>query len=218
MGGAILRAVRVVPHGAARLVDRDALANLPRRRVTKLADNSILGRVLAAASAPWSPIRASAGCAAQVPSSRPAAPCTHLERLPEHAGHHRAVGAYLGPRHRDRHDRDLRLAVAVGQQPDPARARHLYRALQHRLGHDRRGAGAHLLSPLPGDGRQPTLEMEQAPTGWCTATCCDFTATTANLSLAAPRGAWQWSLNFRGAAPRTRRSTSSRSSTSCWSS
>ena len=77
--------------------------------------------------------------------------------LPERAGHHRLGGAAARPAgHGDRHDRDLRLAGARRrrQQPGAARARHLGRALQHRLRPDHRDPGADLLALLPRPGRR----------------------------------------------------------------
>ena len=72
-----------------------------------------------------------------------------------HPRHDRRGGAAARPaRHGDRHDRDLRLADDHRVQSDPARPRHLDRALQHGDGHHRRGAGAHLLPPLPRQDRR----------------------------------------------------------------
>ena len=69
------------------------------------------------------------------------------------ARHDRRDGAADGPvRNRRRDDRDLRVADVRRQQPDPARARHFDRALQHRLRADRRHPGADLPPPLPSPG------------------------------------------------------------------
>ena len=128
------RALRQPAHAARRAAQAARRSDLGHARtacpapdvVNKLADNSVLGAVLASGlrAVIADPRITEDGLRAGVRDRRPrrGAPAG---ALPQHAGHHRLGGAAAGPAgHRDRHDRDLRLAGARPAARNPAQLAH----------------------------------------------------------------------------------------------